>query len=307
MHDREKIHALIWIIVLSIGFYGVKGGLFTLTSGGGEHVLGPPGSFISGNTEIGLALVMILPLVWYLYLNTVHPWVRAGLIVALFLIPVSILGTQSRGALLAIIAISFFLWAKSRKKFLPFIVIAVLAPLLFMFMPETWHDRMNTMRDEEVDTSVQGRFDAWEFAYRMASQRFLGGGFESFTEINYEYYAPGLVDPSYGLYQDSHSIYFSILGHHGFVGLGIFLILGIIFWRNASKIIKMTKGSPQNKWAYDLASMLQVTLVGYAVGGAFLGLAYFDLIYHLFIILIIIRRIIETQNDSIHGSKRAKI
>ncbi|MCH9637877.1 MAG: putative O-glycosylation ligase, exosortase A system-associated, partial [Betaproteobacteria bacterium] len=85
--DREKIHTLIWIIVVSIGFYGFKGGIFTLMTGGGSHVLGPKGGFIEGNTEIGLALVMVLPLVWYLYLNTKETWARYGLMASMFLIP----------------------------------------------------------------------------------------------------------------------------------------------------------------------------------------------------------------------------
>ena len=63
MHDRNKIDSLIWVIAISIGFYGFKGGIFTLTSGGDNHVLGPEGSFIFGNTEIGLALIMALPLI----------------------------------------------------------------------------------------------------------------------------------------------------------------------------------------------------------------------------------------------------
>jgi hypothetical protein len=33
--------------------------------------------------------------------------------------------------------------------------------------------------------------------------------------------------------------------------------------------------------------MIQVSLVGYGTGGAFLGLAYFDLTYHLMIILVL--------------------
>jgi hypothetical protein len=33
--------------------------------------------------------------------------------------------------------------------------------------------------------------------------------------------------------------------------------------------------------------MIQVSLVGYAAGGAFLGMAYFDLPYHLMIILLL--------------------
>ena len=41
--------------------------------------------------------------------------------------------------------------------------------------------------------------------------------------------------------------------------------------------IELTKSESEFTWAYDLASMLQVAIFGYAVAGAFLGLAYFDL------------------------------
>ena len=294
MNDKEKIHGLVWIIALSIGFYGIKGGIFTLTTGGVSHVLGPEGSFIQGNTEIGLAMVTILPLVWYLYLNTANSWIRAGLILAMLLTPVAILGTQSRGALLAIGSITFFLWLKSRRKALLFIIILLLAPFLFMFMPQSWHERMESIGNYEEDGSAQGRLLAWEFAYKMALARPLGGGFESFTPDNYYRFAPEIISSV----QDAHSIYFEILGEHGFVGLGIFLILGILSWRNAGKIIKLTKNSPDNKWAYDLASMIQVSLIGYATGGAFLGLAYFDLSYHLLVILVLVLRIVEQQDSA---------
>ena len=42
MYNRERINMLIWVIVFSIGFFGIKGGIFTLTSGGSARVWGPP-------------------------------------------------------------------------------------------------------------------------------------------------------------------------------------------------------------------------------------------------------------------------
>lgn len=294
INDKEKIHNFIWVIALSIGYYGVKGGIFTITTGGSQHVLGPAGGFISGNTEIGLALVSVLPLLWYLYLNTVQPWIRSGLVFSLLMLPIAILGTQSRGALLAIIAIGVFLWLKSRKKLAPFLVIIILAPLLFNFMPDSWHQRMGTINTtgEERDSSAKGRLLAWEFATKLALARPLGGGFDCFTKENYLTYAPDIVAEG-GRYQDAHSIYFEILGEHGFIGLAIYLILLVVGWRTASKIINITKSSASNKWASDLASMIQVSTIGYAVGGAFLGLSYFDLLYHYFVILAVLLRIVQ--------------
>jgi hypothetical protein len=47
------------------------------------------------------------------------------------------------------------------------------------------------------------------------------------------------------------------------------------------------------QWAFDLASMVQVCLVGYAVAGAFVGLAYFDLYYHLLAMLVITQVLVD--------------
>jgi uncharacterized protein (DUF983 family) len=65
------------------------------------------------------------------------------------------------------------------------------------------------------------------------------------------------------------------------------MLLGLMAWIRAQQIIKHCKKDMDKKWAADLAAMIQVSLVGYAAGGAFLGLGYFDLPYHLMIILIL--------------------
>ena len=70
--------------------------------------------------------------------------------------------------------------------------------------------------------------------------------------------------------------------------------------------MKLTRASSADKWAYDLAAMLQVSLIGYAVGGAFLGLAYFDLPYHFLVILVVVKNIVENSakdNQSITQDK----
>ena len=66
INTREKLDWLVWVVVLSLGFYGVKGGIFTILTGGAFRVQGPAGTFIGGNNEIALALSMTIPLMRYL-------------------------------------------------------------------------------------------------------------------------------------------------------------------------------------------------------------------------------------------------
>ncbi|EQD36884.1 O-antigen polymerase, partial [mine drainage metagenome] len=78
-----------------------------------------------------------------------------------------------------------------------------------------------------------------------------------------------------------HSIYFRVLGEQGFPGLVLYLMLLFASWKNCSRVRKRTRDLPDMKWAFDLASMLQVSLVAFMTAGAFLPMSYFDLIYQL--------------------------
>ena len=78
INSRERVHALVWIIVASLGFYGAKGGVFTLLGGGEQRVWGPANSFIADNNALALALIMTLPLMRYLQLQSKSPYIRWG-------------------------------------------------------------------------------------------------------------------------------------------------------------------------------------------------------------------------------------
>lgn len=282
IQDRKQLNWMIWVIVGSLGYFGVKGGIFTIVTGGSYHVWGPDGTFIGGNNEIALALVMTIPLIRYLHLQVEGKWARAGLAVAMILTGIAAMGSQSRGALLAIIAMAVFLWIKSRNKTVTGLYLGVAVMVLALILPQSWYDRMNTIKDYKEDVSAMGRINAWHTGFNVASSHLTGGGYEMFQAPTFRQYAP---EPF--RVHDAHSIYFEVMGEHGFIGLGIFITLGIMIWIRANQIIKRCKLDPDKKWAADLAGMVQVSLIGYAAGGAFLGLAYFDLPYHLMAIVVL--------------------
>ena len=51
----------------------------------------------------------------------------------------------------------------------------------------------------------------------------------------------------------------------------------------------------QDGWSNHLASMIQVSLIGYLVGGAFLSLAYFDLPYNLLILVVVAGKALASE------------
>jgi probable O-glycosylation ligase (exosortase A-associated) len=193
---------------------------------------------------------------------------------------VAIIGSYSRGALLAISAMLFFLAMKSRQRLLITIGLFGALALTIVFMPDKWMERMMTIGSYEQDSSAMGRIDAWLYAIDVATQNpIFGGG------LGYQA----------GHIRVAHSIYFDTLGQHGFIGLTLFLLLGLSCLHTGTWIVRHTRNRPDLAWARDLGSMVHVSLIGYAVGGAFLNLGKFDLFYHLIAVIVLTRAVVEKE------------
>jgi hypothetical protein len=48
---REDVHRMVWVLVLSLAFYGVKGGIFTVREGGNFRVWGRPAPSSAATTR----------------------------------------------------------------------------------------------------------------------------------------------------------------------------------------------------------------------------------------------------------------
>jgi probable O-glycosylation ligase (exosortase A-associated) len=286
VNNRERMHWLVWMIVASLGFYGIKGGLFTFMKGGVYHVVGPPGSFIGDNNALALALCMIIPLMRYLQLHSTSRFVRMGLGAGMALTGIAILGTYSRGGLIGLFLVCAALFLKSRRRIALMLVIAVVGMTAYHFMPPQWTARMDTLHQARDTGSAETRIQSWTFAVNVALHRpLVGGGFDDYENLSFwRAYAPEDATQ-----RAIHSIYFRVVSEQGFPGLALFLALLLVSWRNCSRVRKETKNSPEQKWAYDLASMLQVTLVAFMAAGAFLPMTYFDLTYQLMALCALLR------------------
>ncbi|HYE69981.1 MAG TPA: putative O-glycosylation ligase, exosortase A system-associated [Aquabacterium sp.] len=289
---RSKLHilSLTWVAVASLALLGAKGGVFTILTGGGYRVWGPPGSFIEDNNEFALALVMTIPLLRFLQLQVQAKWQRHALLLAMLLCAVSALGSQSRGGLLAIVAMATLLWWRGRNRIVGGILIFVAGLALVAFMPESWSERMATIDNYEADRSAMGRISAWWNAWGIAKTHVFGVGFNAARPSLFAQFSPY---PDY--VHAAHSIYFQILGNHGFIGLLLFVGLWISTWRSAGWIRVNGAKQPESGWAADLAAMCQVSLAGYAVGGTFLSLAYFDLPYNIMVLVVLTRVWVATR------------
>jgi len=288
INDRQKISQLIWVMALSIGYYGIKGGVWTVLTGGANRVWGPPGGVIEGNNELAVALVMIVPLFYFLYKVSAGRWWHLALIGAMVACAFGILGTHSRGALVAIGAAAvFFAWNSGHRVLGSVMIIGGLIVML-NFMPENWSTRMDTITNYEEDGSAQARIRTWTAIWLMTQDHpIVGVGFAFNT--SYEYLSRTYGDAN------AHSIYFQAMAEHGFVGLALFVALFIGAWFKAGKLAVQCRNMKEMEWVTPLMRMVQVSIVGYMVGGAFLSLLHFDLPYYFVALVIIVTQVVKAR------------
>jgi probable O-glycosylation ligase (exosortase A-associated) len=287
----RRMHALIWVIVMSLGFFGVKGGIFTLLLGSG-HVLGPPESQLNDNNNLALALCLTLPLMNYLRLQTGSHSVRVGLLLSMVITTFGIMGTFSRGGFIGLSVMAGYLWWKSsRRMSLAIGVIAVLVPAAYL-MPPSWYERMGTLKDASSQTTFLTRWDAWTVNWNIAIHRpFTGGGFKASEVPNtYRTYSYGKSVYAGEMHERgtpagftgghaAHSVYFEVLGDHGLIGFACYFTLLLATLNMLRRVRKSAKAIASTAWIAELATMIQVSFLAFFVSGVALSMAYYDLVF----------------------------
>jgi len=309
MQSPIRLKGFLWVMVASLMFVSVKGGIFTIMTGGAAHVQGA-GGMMGDNNQLAMAMCMLLPLAIYMAQYPPAPLLKWPLIISAILVPISVLGTQSRGGLAALSAVTFMLILKTKRKFSILIVIAVLGSAGFAFMPDSWKDRMETTESATDDDSFLGRVSMWKFSTNLADDRPVqGGGFDVFyIRRAAELYMP----PGYEA-RAPHSIYFEVLGEHGYVGLLLFLTLIFSGWYIGGGQAKRYRAYEETKWIGDLCAATQLSIVGFAAGGITVNIATFDVFYHILAVIVMCsvvgERILEgdvtpVQKTGLFGAKQ---
>ena len=296
-NSRQRLNMLIVVCTFSITFYGIKGGIWTIMRGGANRVWGPEGSMIGDNNDLGVALVMYLPLVFYILGLCKQRLLRWLMFVAIGLTIIGSLFTYSRGGLLAMSVMGAMLWLRSRRKIAITALAAVAIWGMWNYAPTEWFDRMNTIQTYQQDGSAEGRLLYWRLSWYMALKHpITGAGFRALYDykmVNRE--LAGDDVPQLALARSPHSIWFEMLGDHGFVGLGLFIIIFVSSMWDARWVMRRTRKHPDLQWANNLGRILQASLVGYATGGTFATLAMFDGYYVLVVIVAVVRLLVVAE------------
>jgi O-antigen ligase len=125
-----------------------------------------------------------------------------------------ILATQSRGALLGVLAVLFVLGA-ARIRSKTVIIAGLVAGGLAQFPAAAISSRQIGGSDQGVDESPEGRLIAWETAWNMAKARPLTGVGLANTVENYYFYTPIWQGENKAI----HSLWLRVLAETGYVAV----------------------------------------------------------------------------------------
>jgi hypothetical protein len=81
-----------------------------------------------------------------------------------------------------------------------------------------------------------------------------------------------------------------MVAEHGFVGLFLWLSLLFGTMLSLTRLPRLAKGIPEMAWVTNYATMLRASLAAYAAGALFLGITYWDLLYHLVFIAVLVKK-----------------
>jgi putative inorganic carbon (hco3(-)) transporter len=275
--SMESLKKLLLVVTLSLGFIGVKFGLFGVIHGGVRFVEGY-GGFLSDNNAVALALAMAFPLLMHSREMIASRWARLGLLAAAILSMAAVVMTYSRGGALALGVALGFVLLQSRRRL--GIAVLLLVPLAYFvtLVGEGYTQRMETIKNPNGEASSFARMQYAENAIEIGKDYpLLGVGFGTKNQMaiqhNYVQFVGGA--------QVIHNTYLQMLTDSGVPALLIYvtLLFGTIIYL-LKAIRRAVKNYPE--WA-PIPKALCGALVTWSVGSVFLSKIDFDLTYVLIV------------------------
>ena len=296
LHKKLRIEALVLTMVLCASALIVTGGIKTATGGGGYGalvILIDDNSGLFEGSIISCVAITIIPLIlWLAKHGTIFrpSWMvrgyAAALIFACLLIPV---GTQARTGIVCIAVLGILLLRHARYRMLYLGAVALVGLAAVPFLPSTFTQRADTIKDYKADESASTRIAVWAWTWEYVKEHPMGGGFDVYRQNRIRYDIAQKADSDEVISVDMpavkevvdegrafHSSYFEMLGEQGFPGLLIWLMiqLGGVWRMEVLQRLYRKRNREDEGWVAPLANALQNAQIIYLVGSLFVGIAF---------------------------------
>ena len=281
--DYRRLRIFFIVIAFSASFWAIKGGVKIL-------FLGPHQVYGKSydNNLFALVSVMSLPLVFYgASLVKQTKW-RPVFLICAGLICLGIIGSRSRAGFVAFAVVLCMMAWGSRYRFRALVGVSIVALIAIAFLGPEIIERIDSIAGFREDKSAYSRFYTWKVARVLFEQNPLFGvGFGNFELAK---------DALFGGRKAAHSIYLSNLAELGVFGHPLWLCLIFGTMLSLVRFIRRTKRMPPGfGWPYSLGRALLLSMIGYAIHGAFHNEEYLELMFALVGLTVVVQVVTERE------------
>lgn len=291
LRSRVQIEAFIQVYIGAALIHIMPVGIKTMISGGGYGnslgILTDSNSGLAESSTLAAVSIMFIPLLLWLRKHSIlmPAKLRTPLYTGLIVVCcAAAVGTYARTALIGFFVVGAGMWIRSRHKIGFTVLLGIAALAISVAVSDAWVSRISTIKDPTKESSANTRFLVWRWTLDFVQDNPLGGGFSSYVINRIEDVAEDGTVLSVQFGRAFHSIYFEVLGEHGWPGFILFVAIAATALLGLRSIMRRTrKGkAPGLEWCRDLAAALQTATLTLLVCGAFIGIAFQPMYWYLF-------------------------
>ncbi|MBB4633584.1 putative O-glycosylation ligase, exosortase A system-associated [Sphingosinicella soli] len=297
---RRRVEAAAFVMVLSTAAITISGGIKTLLGGGGygnvSFLVQSNTGLYEGSTLATVALCFIPLTLWLYRRNTILKrnlltlLATAGIIFSMTLVTV---GAEARTGLVAGAALVVLLWLGSKRKLVLAACFTAAAVITIPLLPESFTDRMSTIKNYDEDMSASTRIGVWKWTIDFVKTHPMGGGFGVYRINQFdvdmqrrEGSADNMASRDVTIKKEArafHNSFFEVLGELGYLGAMIYVAIVVLALHATWKLRNISTGDPESDiWFRDLGTMMAISMIVYTVGSMFVSIAfqppYYDLL-----------------------------
>lgn len=306
LRSRVQVEAFIQVYIGSALVHIMPIGIKFLLSGGGYGVnlgiLSDSNSGLAESSTLAAVSIMFIPLLLWLRKHSVlmPAKLRTPLYTGLIALCCSAaVGTYARTAMIGFLVVGAGMWVRSRRKIGFTLLLGVAALGISLIVSDAWVSRISTIKDPTQESSANTRILVWKWTLDFVQDHPLGGGFSSYVVNRIVDMAPDGTVLSVQFGRAFHSIYFEVLGEHGWPGLALFLTIAVTSLLGLRSVIRRTRKVPDLQWSHDLAGAVQAATLTLLACGAFIGIAFQPMYWYLFalsaMLSVYVRRVLSAK------------
>jgi len=313
IRSRIQIEAFLLTFLFSVSGVAIAYGIKTLFTGGAgygrKYALNLGHFGLGESSTMALACVMLIPVIFYMAKHSIIlrnlPFLKYLALGLAFVFLLAIVGSHARTGLVATAVIAGLYFLLSKRKMLFSVSAFVLLVLSVPFLSQEWGDRMQTIKTFDQDMSASSRVAVWRWTFDYSLSQPFGGGFDSYLInsieiplVTFDENGDRRVEVVTQYARAFHSNYFEVLGEHGWPGLFIYLTIVFLALKGVWRLHRAGKQGRVPEWLGDLSTALLIGMVGFVVGGLFIGIAFQPLFYHFAAMTIALQQYVRRLGEA---------